>query len=125
MKRELAALLALAMLAAASAWNIRHVQRLSDELYDVIADSRAAYEAGARRRAAETLDSAIQRWDRPVSYAAVALRHTEIDTITDNFYSLLADLYDEGDAARGSYAGLLASIKRLAEMETPSLGSIF
>jgi hypothetical protein len=50
----------LAMLAAASAWNIRHVQRLSDELYDVIADSRAAYEAG-------TAAGPRRRWTAPFS----------------------------------------------------------
>ena len=125
MKRELAALAVLALLCTAAVWNVLYVRGVTEELCAGIETSRDCYEQGDWEQAETHLRRTIHRWLQPGSYIAVSLRHAEIDAITDDFYDLLSHLCAQADEARGGYEHLLTAVRRLAEMETPSLGSIF
>ena len=125
MKREIAALTALGLLCVLAGWNVFYVRGIASQLSGCIVSSREGYEAGDWEKAEAELRRAIEQWQEPGSYIAVSLRHSEIDAITDNFYDLLSHICDESAECRGGYEHLLAAVQRLADMETPALGSIF
>ncbi|MGI6028769.1 MAG: DUF4363 family protein [Candidatus Heteroscillospira sp.] len=125
MKRETAAVLALILLCAGAAWNVFYVRSLSEELCGYVEASREAFEAKDWTGAENELQRAIDRWLSPGSYTSVSMRHSEIDAVTDDFYELLSRVNDRSDECKGGYAHVLTGLRRLADIETPTLGSIF
>ena len=125
MTRELAAGALLLLLMAGAWWNIHAVDTLTGEIMADLDASQAAEEQGNHPAARAALDKALNRWLEADSYTHIFIRHAEIDAITDDFYDLLSHLCAQADEARGGYEHLLTAVRRLAEMETPSLGSIF
>ena len=98
---------------------------VADELADSVQASRASVETGNWQKAESELRRAIDRWLEPGSYTAISLRHSEIDAITDDFFDLLKQIYSRDEGIDGGYEHVLTALRRLAEMETPSLGSVF
>ena len=126
MKRELCAILILALIFAASLWNIRYIDRMTAELLAELDASAAAAEAGDCEAAAEQLTAVLEHWKALDHYAGIALRHSETDACTDLFYELLGELH-QGCTGRtkGLYQSLSEHLQSIAEMEHPSLKSVF
>lgn len=126
MKRELCAVLLLAAIFAASIWNIRYIDRITEELLSDLDRSAAAAETGDCESAAALLTTALEHWNSVDHYSGVALRHAETDSCTDLFYALLGELYQgETGRAKGLYQSLREHLKSIAEMEHPTLKSVF
>ncbi|MGE4354265.1 MAG: DUF4363 family protein [Oscillospiraceae bacterium] len=125
MKRETVAVIILLLLCAAVTWNVFYVNDVTEELCQYVETSRDAYARGDYATAESEVHRAIDTWGDSGGYTYVSLRHTEIDTITDAFYDLLSEIYDRSDESTGGYEHVIASLKRMADMENPSIGSIF
>ena len=126
MKREISALLLLAVLAAVSVWNIHRTDTLTGDIKEHLELSEKALLSGDRDYAAEQLEAAQRIWLSARSFTQVFLRHPELDDTSDVFYEIMRDL------RAGETRGLSASYERLryhldciADMEHVSLGSLF
>lgn len=126
MKREIFAVILLASVLALSIWNICYVDHITEELLDYVDCSSDYAAAGDYEMAAEILTAALDRWKSLDRYAGVAIRHTETDSCTDLFYTLLGELYaGNAGTAKGLFQSLAVHLKGIAEMEHLSLESIF
>ncbi len=125
MKRELVAGIALILLCTAVTLNIIYIRTVTNSLADFVLSSQHAYENGNADEAESELRNALEIWNNFGNYTYVALRHTEIDTVTDAFYELLSGIIDQDDQVFGNYEHVLAGLSRINDMETPSLGSVF
>jgi len=126
MKREICALLLLAALAAASVWNIRRADALTDEIREHLELSEKALSADDPKYAGEQLEAALRIWLAARTYTQVFLRHPELDETSDVFYETLRDLRaGETRALSAGYERLRYHIDSISDMEHLSLGSIF
>lgn len=126
MKRELCAVLLLAVIFAASIWNIHYFDRMTEDLLSELDRSAAAAESGDCETAAALLTDTLDRWDSLDLYSGITLRHAETDSCTDLFYALLGELYQGNTGkAKGLYQNLQEHLRSLAEMEHPTLKSVF
>ena len=89
MKREICALLLLAVLAALSIWNIRGADRLVGEIQEHLDLSEKAMLSGDSPYAEQQLEAALHIWLAARGYTQVFLRHPELDNTTDVFYETL------------------------------------
>jgi zona occludens toxin (predicted ATPase) len=114
MGKEIAAAALLLALVAGAAWNIYYTGEMTSEL----------------SRQAEACDSesearlALEQWNAVKNYTHMMLRHSEVDRITDDYYSLIAAFRSGGDSDTAKRR-LLWRLKALRDMERLSLGSVF
>lgn len=125
MKKEAIALIALLFLIAFVTMNVIYIHKVTDELCEIIGTSQAAYEKADYETAEDELHRAMSIWGNSSAYSHIALRHTDIDTITESFYDLLSEIYAQTEQAYGGYENIIEELNHLAEMETPYMGSIF
>lgn len=126
MKRELFAILLLIAIFALSIWNIHYVDHITEDLLSDLARSADIAATGDCQSAAEIVTETLERWKSLDCYAGVAIRHAETDGCTDLFYELLGELYQGNTGrAKGLYQSLAVHLKGIAEMEHPTLESIF
>ncbi len=126
MKKEIGALLLLAVLAAVSVWNIHRADELTGDIKEHLALSEKALLSGDRDYASEQLEAALRIWLSARSYTQVFLRHPELDSTSEVFYETIQDL--RAGETRGLSAGferLRYHLDCLAAMEHVSLGSVF
>ena len=126
MKREICALLLLAVLAALSIWNIRGADRLIGEIQEHLDLSEKAMLSGDAPYAEQQLEAALHIWLAARDYTQIVLRHPELDETSDVFYETLQALKG------GEYRAVPAAFERLhyhldciADMEHVRPGSIF
>lgn len=126
MKREICALFLLAVLIAASVWNIHRADALIDEVKEHVALSEKALLAGDNRYASEQLKAAFRIWLAAKSYTQTMLRHSELDSTSDAFYSAMREL-DAGEirAVPAAYDQLRYHLDSIAGMERVGWGTIF
>lgn len=126
MKKEIAALALLAALLSGGLYNTHYLRTFTGGLADTLNLSRAYCENGEYALALDLAREAEGAWHARELYAGIFIRHTEIDAVSDGFYSLLGELEsDEPGAAKGLYAGLIAHIESLYDMERITLRSVF
>lgn len=125
MKKELIAFIALLFLIAFVSYNVRYISTVTEELSGYIEASQAAYTAADYDTAETQLRHAIDIWSSSGAYTHIALRHSDIDSVTASFYDLLSEVYAQSQQVYGGYENILAELSHLAEMETPHIGSIF
>ena len=126
MKKGIAAAVLLLIMLIASLWNIRYVDRFTNELEQEIQTSRRLCLAKDFTGAREALNRAMARWEGERTYTRVIIRHAEIDSVSDAFFEVMI-LLDSRDraAAEGAYGRLLEHVKSIDEMEQITLGSVF
>lgn len=126
MKREICALVLLAVLVAVSAWDIRRADTLIGEIKEHVALSEKAALAGDGDYASEQLDAAFRIWLAARAYTQIMLRHTELDITSDSFYAAMREL-DTGElrAIPAVYDQLRYHLDSIAGMEHVSWGTIF
>ena len=125
MKRELAALALLILLAALLLWNIRTLDELVGELESHVCRSSAALARGDREHAVSELETALSRWDASKDYAHIFIRSDEIDAVSDAFFELSAAVRGNGEQQKEAYLKLLYHLDSIGEMEHLRPGSIF
>ena len=126
MKREICAALLLAVLLAASVWNIHRSDALIGEIRQHLELSEKALLAADQAYAQEQLEAALRIWLSARSYTQVFLRHPELDDTSDVFYETLQEL-ESGEirALPAAYERLRYHLDCIRDMEHISPGSVF
>ena len=126
MKRELAALGLLLLLAVGSTWNIHHIDKLTDGIRREVLLSQQAAARGDYRAAEDHLLRGLQRFQNAAPYTQIFIRHAEINSCMDAFFDCAGALREEeGEAAAAACEKLLYHLRCIDEMEHPLPGSIF
>lgn len=125
MKRELVAGLLLAILFAASLFNISYSNRLTAKIEVRVSASSDALEKGDKDAALEHIKKALEIWLDAEDYTHIFIRHPEIDSTTDAFYELTEAIgEDETESCRAAYDKLLYHLESIKTMEHLRFGSI-
>ena len=126
MKREICAALLLAVLIAASVWNIHRADALIGEIREHLELSEKALLAADPDYAREQLEAAKRIWLSARGYTQVFLRHPELDSTSDVFYETLQELRGgEYRALPAAYQRLRYHLDCIREMEHVSWGTVF
>ena len=126
MKKAAAAGALLALLFLAAGWNIRYLDRFTDDMLARVEISRAFCRENDLAAADAALTSAMDRWREAKSYTHIFLRHAELDAVSDAFFEVFIQL-GAGDtaAAEGAYDRLEEHLRSIDHMEQISLGAVF
>jgi len=113
MIKEVIALFILVALIGLSAFDVYYVDKMSDELYNMIDSAKTEIDA---------LDI-VQYWEGKKWFTSVTIRHSEIDLVSSELYNLARDInsYDSDNAKLRAKA----RIECIREMEHLTLGSVF
>ena len=126
MTRESFAALLLAALVAVSVWSIRRIDRLCDELDAHLEKSEKAALAEDYENAALEADAALRIWLGAKTYTHIFIRHPEIDSTADAFFSLQQALGAQNARELPPvYALLRYHLNCIRELEHISVGSVF
>ena len=126
MAREICSALLIALLFAAALCNVRHIDRLTQELTAEIQQSQAEAEDGELEAARVRLDACLSRWTEAKSYTYASMRHEEIDGVADALCQLLEALADgDAESIGGGYARAYYRLSVIGEREHISAKSIF
>ena len=126
MKKELIAAVLLAVIFAGVLLNIRASEKIVSSLMSEVDAAYAQLKSGDSESAAETLDKAIEHWLTLDGYTHIFIRHSEINSTTEDFFQFRSDIGSgDADAAEVSYGLLSETLRSIMTMEQISLGSIF
>lgn len=126
MKKELFALGLLALLLLLSVLNTRHIGRLCGDLESLVERSADAADAGGWEESRRLLEEAMSLWKKYDSYVGIVLRHTDIETLTDDLYELTEHIYTRDSAATKAASRLVREhLESIKKMESINWGSIF
>ena len=126
MKKTFLALALLLGLELLSGWNLRHLQKLTDELCFGVEEARSLAQEGNFTAADEALARSLDRWLDADGYTHVFIRHSEIDAATDIFYDLRGSiLAQETETVEAEAEKLLYHLRSIYTMERVSIRSVF
>ena len=123
MKREAVAAALFSALILFSFWNLRKIDKLTNEMTRLLEVSEASAESGELDNALGYAEKALEVWLSAEGHTHIFIRHSEIDGTSDAFYELLSAIKD-GDALSPAYGKLLYHIDSISGMEHVSIGSI-
>ena len=107
-------------------WSIRRTDRLTEEVEKHLALSEKALRADDRETAEAELEAALRVWRADKRYVHVFLRHAEVDSISDAFFTLLQGLRGgDGVELGAAYDLLRYHLECVDSMEHISPGSVF
>ncbi len=125
MKKELFAAALLAALLSLSLWNTGEIKSLCSELDRFVRASGDAAEAENWEESEKLAASAMSLWKSRELYTHSVLRHTDIETLSDDFYELQEHILTHDAAAVKSAVNLVSEhLEGIADMESLKLGSI-
>lgn len=126
MKKEIIVGLLLVLLFAAALVNIHFLNRLTDDIIELVEASEQNAEAGNWNEAAAKAEEAAAKWAENNSYTHIVLRHSEINAATDAMYELLKEIYSENTGGvKGAAKGVTEHMTSIASIEEIKFGSIF
>ena len=125
MTKELIAAALLALIILGSWLNLLCLDRLVSAVEDSLSQSMTSYRSGSTREAHDALLNALALWLNADGYTHIFIRHSEIDAISDAFYELSEAMLSGGEETDAVYARLLCRLDSMADIEHPSLRSIF
>lgn len=124
-KRDFAAAAVLLVLIGFSAWNLKSIDTLTDDICISLSKSQSAAEELDFKAARGYLDEGLERWLSAEDYTHIFLRHPEIDSTADAFYELEQVLaQEELPECAAAYDKLRYHLNSIDGMEHLSLGSI-
>jgi len=125
-KRELLAILCLAVIFTGCLLNIRKLDGITDELLQLVDEAERQAEAADWDSAVKTAEDAMELWKNSGGYAAIALSSADIDTITQSLHDLHSDAADHQEHCLTDTAELAkARLEALRQQEHISWGSVF
>lgn len=125
MKKEIIAILLLALLFIGSLYNIRTIECMTDTLEEKVSASYTAAQNGDFDMARMLINEAATDWLSRDGYTHIFIRHSEINATTEAFFEYISDICAEDiGSAEGSFGNLFAQLDSLKTMEEISLGSI-
>ncbi len=126
MKKELFAGLLLAVLLALSVWNTASIKSLCGSIGDLVDRSAQAAAREDWEESRALLDRAMELWKSRQGYTGIVLRHTDIETLTGDFYELAEHIYTrDAPAANAASALVREHLASITKMESLNWESIF
>ena len=126
MKREAAAAIILVLLCIMAAWNICRVKSLTSDIINQLELSRQSAEQADWEASAGAAENGLKVWLKAEPYTHIFIRHPEIDSCSDAFYTLLSAIEKaEAEGLNALFDQLEYHLKSIAGMEIPSFGSVF
>lgn len=126
MKKELFAAALLILILALSLINTRAITNICDDLKDAVAQAGEAAEAGDWGESTRLINSAISLWQSHDVYTHIVLRHTDIETLSDDFFELSEHINSQDTGSVRSAVRLVQEhLTGIVEMESFKPGSIF
>lgn len=126
MKKELFAVALLLTILGLSLWNTYEIRKLCGQLETCVTQAGGAAQSGDWQTSEDRMARALDLWLSRETYAQTVLRHTDIETLTDDFYELLEHIYTQDPGAVKSAVSLVTEhLQGIAKMESIQLGSIF
>lgn len=126
MKRELLAVLCLAVIFIGCLVNIRSLDSITDELLQLVDVAERQAQADDWDGAVKTAEDAMELWKNSGGYAAIALSSADIDTITQSLHDLHSDAADHQEHCLTDTAELAkARLEAIRRQEHISWGSVF
>jgi hypothetical protein len=126
MKKELAIAALLIAMIAASALNIRALNRLTESVAVTADSALLCAESGDWDGARRLAQSAADEWDKSERYTHVVLRHSEIQAVDDAISELVTQTYcEDRGGTLGAARALSICVRRVAAIERVRPGSVF
>lgn len=126
MKKELFAVGLLALILLLSVLNTHEIGKLCGDLEKLVEDSAKAAEEENWADSQQKLETAIALWQKHEGFTGIVLRHTDIETLTDDFFELTEHIYTRDPAATKAASALVREhLKSISRMESFNWGSIF
>lgn len=126
MKKEIIAILLLALLFLGSLYNIHVIEDMVTTLEDGVSTSFKAAQSGDFDKARILINEAATDWLSRDGYTHIFIRHAEINATNEAFFDYISDICAEDiGSAEGSYGLLISQLDSLKTMEEISFGSIF
>lgn len=124
MKKELFAYLTLLGLLIGSAISILYLNKIVETMTTHVHAAEEACIQGNYALAEDELSSALQLWINIDEYSHIFIRHAEIDTATDAYYSALSAIQQKEISALADLQMVQYHISSILSMEKPSFKSI-
>ena len=116
----------LAVMLVTSLINIRSIEKLTNEISDIVSQSAEAAKKEDWLNAEVNIRRAETMWNEKDGYTHIVLRHTEIDTVSDALYDLIKAIYENSsETAAAEAEKVLYHLDSISRMEQLRLGSIF
>lgn len=126
MKKELFAVVLLAAILALSLWNTHEIKNICGELTSLVESSGHAAESGDWEASRECAEKAIGLWKSREGYTHIVLRHSDIETLSDDFFELMEHISARDSGTVQSAVRLVTEhLRGITDMESLKLGSIF
>jgi hypothetical protein len=126
MKKEMIIGCFLIVLLAASLINIYFLNRLTDNIVQLIEESEKNAEQGDWEKAEKKAEEAATLWSDSDTYTHLVLRHPEVESATDAVYEFMAQIYaKENGTAKGAAQAAISRMKSISSIEQIKFGSIF
>ena len=124
MKREFVAVALLLALLILSLMNVHYIESRTDALSNQIQSAEELYTGNDRAGASRLVEASLNSWLDWNSYSHIMLRHSEVDLVTDAFYSLLEELEGGETVTEASFDSLRETLGDIVKKERVSLGSL-
>lgn len=125
MKREETVLALILVLVLISGWNIHQALGLKTKIVSQLELARENAEQGNFESADAYAKQGLELWLKAEPYTHIFIRHAEIDSCTDAFYSLISSLEkEEKEGINAEFDLLEYHLNSIADMEIPKPGSI-
>lgn len=125
MKKELFAVLLLALLLILSLMNTREISALCKNLSGSVERTRILMSDGDFEGAEDVIRDALALWRGRASYTHCVLRHTDLESIDNAMFELLEAVHSHDVTAVVAAEETLEHLRALRDMESINLGSIF
>ena len=126
MKKEIIAGAMLVLILALSLVNTCAIGYLCDDISASITRAGELAQEGDWDGSEAAIGEAIGLWERCEGYTHVVLRHTDIETLSDDFYELLEHIYSQDvGGVRGAVELVNGHLTGIKDMEKLRFGSIF
>ncbi|MGM9521272.1 MAG: DUF4363 family protein [Oscillospiraceae bacterium] len=126
MKKEIFAAALLAVILALSLINTHYLSSITTEISGLVEKACAEAESDNWDMSEKYAMRAMDIWHGSDGYTHIVLRHSDIDSMTDDFYELMDHIYEQELGGVKSSSGLvIAHLESMRDMERIRLGSIF
>ena len=125
MKKELCAWALLILLILGACLNIRHIDRLTEEIFTDLSLSQSAAERSDFDAALNAFHDALDTWEGEKVYTGILFSHAKLDSVHDAFFSLQELLLQaDTDAVPAGFDRLRHCLDDLRDMERLSFEAV-
>ena len=126
LEKEIFAVILMCALLSLTMYNTRYLDGLLDDISDYVDASEEHAKSSDFASATRELLGGLEKWESIEHYTGILLRHTDIDSTSAAFYTLLSELYrHDGQGAIASYMSLRTRLRCISELENVSFRSVF